>query len=110
MAKRIGPWATLHSAIEASAATSAVVDCTGYGALLLKVTLSAAKNWTLAILGSASTDGPFVPVHSDAVLLSWQTNASGMHSISNVPNYVMVKATEDEDGATLTVLAAPMQV
>jgi hypothetical protein len=109
MAKRIGAWNVIHNAIEATA-MSEVVDCTGYNALALYITFSATQNWTFAIYGNMATSGAFLPVLINGTALSKQTNASGMIIFKDVPNYVQVLATEDVNGAAVTVYAAPVQV
>lgn len=106
MAKTMRPWTKIHDAIEATA-VSGPIDCRGYNALAAYVTFSATQNWTLAILGSMSVDGPFLPVLVNGTALSKQTNASGLLLFTNIPDYIQLQATEDVNGAAVTVWVAP---
>lgn len=99
--KTMKPWVEVFDAIEATT-VSDPIDCRGYNALAVYATVSAAKNWTLAVLGSMSVDGPFLPVLVDGTALSKQTNASALLVFQGVPDYIQLKATEDEDTAALT--------
>lgn len=101
MAKNMKPWVKVFAAIEATT-VSGPIDCRGYNALAVYAVISSAKNWTLAVLGSMSVDGPFLPVLIDGTALSKQTNASGVLVFQGVPDYIQLSATEDESGATLT--------
>jgi hypothetical protein len=100
------PWVKIHNAIEATA-DSVPIDCRGYNALAVYATFSAAQNWTFSVQGSMTLDGPLVPVLYNGTALSKQTNASGLLIFANVPNYVVLRATEDVNGAVVTVYAAP---
>lgn len=101
MAKNMKPWVKVFDAIEVTT-VSGPIDCRGYNALAVYAVISSAKNWTLAVLGSMSVDGPFLPVLIDGTALSKQTNASGVLVFQGVPDYIQLSATEDESGATLT--------
>ena len=101
MAKSMKPWVEVFDGIEATT-ISGPIDCRGYNAVAVHATISAAKNWTLSVLGSMSVDGPFVPVLVDGNALSKQTNASGMLVFQGVPDYIQLQAAEDEDTATLS--------
>lgn len=102
------PWAKVHDALEATA-ISDVIDCRGYNALAIYATFSAAKNWTFAVLGAPAPVGyAFVQCYDNVgTAMSKQTNAGLLWIFHNVPDYVQLKATEDEDTAVVTVYASP---
>jgi hypothetical protein len=107
MAKSMMPWVKHHDKIEATA-TSAVIDCRGYNALAVYATFDAAKNWTFAVLSAPSPDMAFVACYDNAgTVMSKTTDAALMWIFHNIPDYVQLKATEDVDGAKVTVWAAP---
>ena len=106
MARQMRPWVKIHDAIEATA-VSEFIDCRGWDAIALRVTFSAAKNWTFSLLGSMAYDGAFIPVYIDGVALSKQISSDAILFYRGIPDYLQVKANEDEDGAAVTVWAAP---
>lgn len=107
MATSMKPWVKHHDAIEASA-VSAVIDCRGYNALAVYATFSAAQNWTFSVLGAPSPTSAFVACYDNAgTAMSKQTNAAMMWIFHNVPDYVQLQATEEVNGAAVTVYAAP---
>jgi hypothetical protein len=110
MAKSMRPWTKLHDAISATADTSEIIDCRGCNALAVYTTFSAAQNWTFAVLGAMSKTDPFIQCYDNATAMTKQTNAALMFVFHNVPDYVMVKATEDVNGATVSVWVAPCTV
>ncbi len=101
MAKTMKPWVEAFDEIETHA-VAGPIDCRGYNAIAVHAQLDATKNWTFSILGSMSQDGPFLPVLVDGTELKKQTNASGLLIFQGLPDYVQLKAYEDEDGAKLT--------
>ncbi len=106
---------TAHNAITATA-TSNEIDCRGYNAVLIEVAISvAAKNWTFKVQGCMVSGGTFVDCYEQAntgvmTLMSYQCNASRMFLFRGIPDYIKLVATEDEDGATVTVKAQPLNV
>lgn len=101
MAKTMRPWVALFNAIQTHG-YSGPIDCRGYNAIAVHLELSSQKNWTISVLGSTSVNGPFLPVMVNGTALSKQTNTSCLLVFKDVPDYVQLKAYEDEDGATLT--------
>ena len=97
-----------HDAI-AGTATSAEVDCRGYNSLLVHFASSASdKQWVISITGAMAVGGTFVPlIASGAVVSSMTTSISGYFVIPNVPDFVKVVATENADGATVTITVQP---
>jgi len=108
-----GTASTVHAAITGTA-LSAEIDCTGYNAVLVEVAISVAvKNWTFSIQGCLVSGGTFVDVYELAntgsmAAMSYQCNASRMFIFKGAPNYIKVNASEDEDGATVTVKVQPI--
>lgn len=105
---------TAHSAITATA-TSEEIDCRGYNAVLVEVTISAAFNWTFKVQGCMVSGGPFVDCYEQAntgvqTLMSCQCNASRIFLFRGIPDYIKIVATEDEDGATVTVKVQPLNL
>ena len=111
MALRMKPWVKVHNAIDATA-TSDTIDCTGFNGLAVMARFSAAQNWTFSIKGGMGKDaGTFAACYDNGgTAMSKQTNADIFFVFHNVPDYVQVTATEDVNGATVTVWVAPCQV
>ena len=102
---------TVHSAIEATA-TSDPVDCRGYNALLVYFDTSAANNWTIKVQGAPSRNGTYADVYELAntgsmAAMSYQLNADRVFIFKGIPDWVKVVATEDVNGATVTVKVQP---
>ncbi len=97
-----------HNAITATA-TSAEIDCRGYNSLLVHFTSSASdKEWVLSITGAMVTGGAFVPlIAAGSAVSSMTTSISGYFVISNIPDFIKITATENGDGATVTVTVQP---
>jgi len=110
-----GSVTTAHNAITATA-TSTEVDCRGYNAILIEATISvAAKNWIFKVQGCVVSGGTFIDCYEQAntgvmTLMSYQTNVSKIFIFKGIPDYVKIVATEDEDGATVTVKVQPLNV
>jgi len=105
---------TAHSAIVATA-TSAEIDCRGYNAVLIEASLSATFNWTFKVQGCMVSGGTFVDCYEQAntgsmVAMFHQTNASRIFLFKGIPDYIKIVATEDADGATVTVKVQPLNV
>jgi hypothetical protein len=105
---------TVHNAISATA-TSAAIDCRGKNGLLMQVEFSAAANWTFKIQGSLTQHGTYADWYEQAntgvmKAMSYQTNASKGFTFKGVPDWVKIVATEDVDGATVTVKAQPINL
>lgn len=106
---------TAHGAITATG-TSAEINCKGFNALLVEVAISvAAKLWTFKVQGSLESGGTFVDCYEQAntgsmALMSYQTNASKIFLFKGIPDYIKIVATEDEDGATVTVKVQPLNI
>lgn len=104
-----------HNAITETA-TSAEIDCVGYNAIMLEVSISvAAKNWTFKVQGCMVSGGTFIDCYELAntgtmTLMSYQTNASKIFVFKGIPDYVKIVATEDEDNATVTVKVQPLNL
>jgi hypothetical protein len=98
---------TLMTAV-AVTTTSSKIDARGYNAALLKVTLSAAKNWTIKLQGAMHEQDTYVDLYELAntgsmAAMSYQFDASRMFLFKGIPDWIKVVATEDVDGATCTV-------
>ena len=109
-----GAVTTTHSAITATA-TSEEVDCSGYNSALVEVAISVASNWTFKVQGSLTSGGNFVDCYEQSntgvmVAMSYQTNTSRIFLFKGIPDYIKVVATEDVDGATVTVKVQPLNV
>lgn len=105
---------TAHSAITATA-TSSEIDCSGFNAVLVEASLSGAYNWTFKVQGCLQSGGTFVDCYEQAntgsmVAMSYQTNASKIFLFKGIPDYIKIVATEDADGATVTVKVQPLNV
>ncbi len=109
-----GPVTTAHNAITMTT-TSNEIDCRGYNAVLIEASISAAFNWTFKIQGCMVSGGTFVDCYEQAntgtmTLMSYQCNASRIFLFRGVPDYIKIVATEDQDGATVTVKVQPLNV
>jgi hypothetical protein len=88
--------------------TSDPIDARGYNAVLLKITLSGAANWTVKLQGAFSRNDTYADIYEQAntgsfVAMSHQTNASKMILFKGIPDYIRVVATEDVNGQTCSV-------
>ena len=105
-----GAITTAHSAITETA-TSAEIDCRGYNSLLVHFVSDASdKTWTISVEGAMGSGLTFVPLLDKATGLAASeitTDISGYFTISNIPDYVKIVATEVDDGATVTVKVQP---
>lgn len=105
----------IHDAITATA-TSEVVKCIGFNAILVTVTITGgANNWTFKLQGANASDGTFVDIYEQAntgsmALMSYQCNASRMFLFKGIPDFIKVVATEDVNGSTVTVEVQPLNV
>ncbi len=109
-----GAITTAHSAITGTA-TSAEIDCRGYNAVLVSADISAAFNWTFKVQGCIVSGGTFVDLYEQAntgamVAMSYQCNSSRIFVFKGIPDYIKVVATEDADGATVTVKVQPLNL
>ena len=105
-----GAITTAHSAIT-DTATSAEIDCRGFNSLLVHFVSDANdKTWTISVQGAMGSGQTFVPLLDKAtglVASEITTDISGYFTISNIPDYVKIVATEVDDGATVTVTVQP---
>jgi 3-deoxy-D-manno-octulosonic acid (KDO) 8-phosphate synthase len=109
-----GDITTVHTAITATA-TSAIVDCRGYNAILIDFTISGTANWTISLTGSLNRNGTYKALYELAntgsmAAMSYQTNASRLFIFKGIPDWVKVVATEDADGQTVTVKVQPLNI
>lgn len=109
-----GTVTTAHSDIIATA-TSKAIDTKGYNALLVYFTISAAQNWTIKVQGSDSRNGTYADCYELAntgsmAAMSYQLNANRVFLFKGIPDWVKIVATEDADGATVTVKVQPCLV
>jgi hypothetical protein len=105
---------TAHSAISATA-TSVPINCEGYNAILVSVDFSAAQNWTFKVQGSLTENGNYFDVYELAntgsmAAMSYQTDADKIFLFKGIPDWIKIVATEDVDGATVTVKVQPLNV
>jgi hypothetical protein len=103
-----------HSGISATT-TSTVINCEGYNAILIQAIFSATQNWTFKVQGCMTENGTYTDIYELAntgsmAAMSYQTNASKMFLFKGIPDYVKIVATEDVNGATVTVYAQPINV
>ncbi|NPV90067.1 MAG: hypothetical protein HPY50_04735 [Firmicutes bacterium] len=109
-----GPVTVAHNAIDATA-TSTEIDCRGYNGILVEANISAAFNWTFKVQGCMVSGGTFVDWYEMAntgtmTLMSYQCNASRGWVWKGIPDYVKIVATENADGATVTVKVQPVNL
>lgn len=105
-----GTVTTAHNAI-AVTTTSAAVTCTGYNALLVKVTVGAGGGtWKIDVQGCNTVDGTFVDVYDnyDNQLTTGNLTASRVRLFVAIPDYIKIVATEVVDGSACTVEVQPM--
>ena len=106
---------TAHSAITTTT-TSARIDCRGKNSISIQTLISVAtKNWTFKVQGSMTENGTYTDWYELAntgvmTPMSFQTNASKGFAFKGIPDWVKIVATEDEDGATVTVYAQPINL
>ena len=98
---------TLMSEVTATT-TSAPIDARGKNAVLVKITLSGAANWTISLEGAFKRNDTYVALWEQAntgnmAAMSHQTNASKMILFKGIPDYIKVKATEDVDGQKCSI-------
>lgn len=84
--------------------TSNEIDARGFNAVLIKITLDAAANWTTKLQGCFESGGTFVDLYEQAntgamAQMSYQCNSSRMILFKGIPDYIKIVATEDADGA-----------
>lgn len=96
--------ATLGLNTVTATTTSNEIDARGFNAVLIKVTLDAAANWTTKLQGCFNSGGTFVDLYEQAntgamVQMSYQCNSSRMILFKGIPDYIKIVATEDADGA-----------
>lgn len=105
----------VHDAITATA-TSGVIDCSGYNAILVDVAISGgANNWTFKVQGCMTSGGTFVDLYEQAntgsmVAMTYQCNASRMFIFRGIPDFIKIVATEDVNGSTVTVNVQPINI
>jgi len=109
-----GGMAVVHSAITGTA-TSTEQSADGFNSLLIEVELDAAHNWTFKLQGSMISGGTFKDWYELAntgvmTAMSYQCNASRGFVFKGIPDYYKIVATEDEDGATVTVRCQPLNL
>ena len=100
-----------HDAITATT-TSAEIDCRGYNSLLVAWSSDATdKTWTIGLIGSMTSGGTFV-AHLDAAgaAIVYTTDKSGWYTVTGIPDYVKIVATEVDDGATVSCSVQPFNV
>lgn len=112
--KAKGAWQKVHSAITATA-TSSAINCEGYNAILIQNSISGAANWTYSLTGSFTENGEYSALYEQAntgsmAAMSYQTNAGSMFLFKGVPDWVKVVATEDAGAETVSVWAQPINV
>lgn len=95
--------------------TSDKIDCTGYNAILVQAIISVAQNWTFKVQGSMTKNGTYTDCYELAntgsmAAMSYQTNASKMFLFKGIPDWIKIVATEDVDGATVSVYVQPLNV
>ena len=106
---------TAHSAIVATA-TSDIIDCSGRNALLIYFTSSLTdKNWTIKVQGCETRNGTYSDCYELAntgsmAAMSYQLNSSRIFLFKGIPDWIKIVATEDADGATVTVKVQPLNV
>lgn len=106
-----GAVTTAHSAIAATA-TSAEIDCRGFNSLLVAWSSDATdKTWTIGLIGSMTSGGTFV-AHLDAAgaAIVYTTDISGWYTVTGIPDYVKIVATEVDNGATVSCSVQPFNV
>jgi hypothetical protein len=102
---------TAHSEITATA-TSSVIDTRNYNSVFLFILITVAvKNWTIKLQGCDTRNGTYIDLYSNDAnthnAMSIQTNANKIVQFKNIPNWIKVVATEDEDTAKCTVKVLP---
>jgi hypothetical protein len=106
---------TAHDAITETA-TSAEIDCTGYNAVLIEAIITeATQNWTFSLQGALTSGGTYADLYELAntgsmAAMSYQTNASKVFLFKGIPDFIKIVATEDVDGATVTVKVQPLNM
>lgn len=88
--------------------TSDPIDARGFNAVLVKITLSGAANWTIKLQGAFNRNDAYLDIYEQAntgtfVAMSHQTNASKMILFKGISDWIKVVATEDVDGQTCSV-------
>lgn len=97
----------LMNQVEATT-TSEPVDARGKNAVLVKITLTGAVNWTIKLQGCFTRNGTYVDLWELAntglmTQMSHQTNISKIILFKGIPDYIKVVATEDVDGQKCSI-------
>ena len=95
--------------------TSAPIDATGFNAVLVYFTTSAKNNWTVKVQGCDTRNGTYADVYEQAntgamAAMSYQLDANKIFLFKGIPDWIKVVATEDVDGATVSVKVQPLNV
>jgi len=106
-----GAVTTAHSAI-AVTTTSSAIDTRGYNAVLVHVDITDSGAWTIKIQGALTPSDTYVDWYdSNGVLMSTGSISADQGIIFvGIPDTIKVVATEDTNGATLTVKVQPIVV
>lgn len=106
-----GEVTTAHSAINATA-TSAVIKTNMHNAALLSCDITGTGAWTMKLQGAITSDGTYMDLYdSNGNLMSTGSiTADRMQLFVGLPEFIKVVATEDTDGATMTVKVQPISV
>lgn len=102
---------TVHNAIVATASTSTKINCIGYNALMVIVTIGAGGGtWKIDVMGSGTQQGTYVDIYDnyDNQLTTGNLTASRMRLFVAVPDWIQIEATEVADGSACTVEVQPM--
>jgi hypothetical protein len=113
--KRVAKPVVAHDEI-VETTTSGIIDMHGMNSALVQINVTVAeKLWTVSVLGSIKADGTYAPWYEQTntgtmTLMSYQTETSKGFVFRGVPNFIKLLATEDESGATVSVLCQPIDL
>ena len=104
---------TLALKDKTATSTSDPIDARGYNAVLVYFTTSAKNNWTVKVQGCDTRNGTYADVYEQAntgamAAMSYQLDANKIFLFKGIPDWIKIVATEDVDGATVTVKVQPL--
>lgn len=109
-----GAVSTVFNGIQANA-TSPVIDCSGYNAVLVSVNFTAGAGtgvFSFALQGKFDTGGVMMDIYDNNgnPLTTGNITTNQVKLFAAVPDFIQVVATEITDGATITVRVQPINI
>jgi hypothetical protein len=109
-----GAVSTVFNGIQANA-TSPVIDCSGYNAVLVSVNFTDGAGtgvFSFALQGKFDTGGVMMDIYDNNgnPLTTGNITTNQVKLFAAVPDFIQIVATEITDGATITVRVQPINI